>query len=417
MHIQCKKRLFYNVPRFLLAVSEITKSIDGSLKILLSNSNKELQDTDEIKDDLDTLKFGFAILQETVTTGLDTLMLGLKKVVYRLGVIEDKIDALQEDVDDLDMDVEHLHGDVEDLDMDVANVQTGVNDLIVDVGMVHTDVMDLDGDVVALHADVTSVATSVGNVITAVGSVQTTVTTIESGVSDLDMDVGTLKTCVETIDTNVDDIESCLVTLKMDTEDQLDEIQTTVDTIEHPCGSSDDWIQVINLDMTDTAQNCPSGWSMSTFGGLRTCGRQSSPATGCFPADFLFPGGTPLTFSKVCGRVKAYAYGGVDAFESFSEGQTSITSPYVTGVVLLADSPPEHLWTFAAALGELGRTDTTPDQPLVDDQCPCDRPDPSDIPVPSFVGNNYFCEFGQNVFSGTFRLQSEDPLWDGKNCI
>ena len=387
------------------------------MELLLSESNKRQQDINDVRDDLDALKFGFSLLQHAVTTGLDTLTLRLKKVVYILGVIEDKIDSLQEDVDDLDMDVEHLHGDVEDLDMDVANLQTVVNDLIADVGMVHTDVTDLDGDVVALHADVTSVATSVGNVISAVDSVQTTVATIESGVTDLDMDVENVKTCVETIDTNVDDIESCLDTLKNDTEDQLGEIQTTVDAIEHPCGSSDDWIQVINFDMTDTAQNCPSRWSISSFGGLRTCGRQSSPAsTTCFPADFLFPGSTPLSFSKVCGRVKAYAYGGVDAFESFRNGQTSITSPYVNGVVLLADNPPEHLWTFAAALGELGRTDTTPDQPLINDQCPCDRPDPSDIPVPSFVGNNYFCESGQNVFSGVFRFQSDDPLWDGKNC-
>ena len=123
------------------------------MELLLSESNKQQQDINDVRDDLDALKFGFSLLQHAVTTGLDTLTLRLKKVVYILGVIEDKIDSLQEDVDDLDMDVEHLHGDVEDLDMDVANVQTGVNDLIVDVGMVHTGVMDLDGDVVALHAD------------------------------------------------------------------------------------------------------------------------------------------------------------------------------------------------------------------------------------------------------------------------
>ena len=197
----------------------------------------------------------------------------------------------------------------------------------------------------------------------------------------------------------------------------LDEIQTTVEAIEHPCGSSEEWIQVVNFDMTDPAENCPSGWALSTFGGLRTCGRQgtaSSPT--CYPATFQFPDGDSQSFSKVCGRVKAFAYGGVDAFETFSNGETTITSAFVSGVVLLADSPPEHLWTFAAGLAELGRDDSGSLQPLLPDQCPCDRPNPSDIPVPDFVGNNYFCESGINIFSGAFLFQSDDPLWDGKNC-
>ena len=117
---------------------------------------------------------------------------------------------------------------------------------------------------------------------------------------------------------------------------------------------------------------------------------------------------------KVCGRIKAYAYGFPDAFEGFT--QTQITDAYVSGISLTAGSGfSEHLWTFAAGSAELEAplADQTQER---DDQCPCDRSDPSAIPVPEFVGNNYFCEAGINVFLGYTSILSDDPLWDGLNC-
>ena len=77
----------------------------------------------------------------------------------------------------------------------------------------------------------------------------------------------------------------------------------------------------------------------------------------------------------------------------------------------------EHLWTFAAGESELGRSG----EPGVEQpgQCPCDRSDPSDIPVPGFVGNNYFCEAAVNIHDSenpSFLFHFDDPLWDGLNC-
>ena len=46
--------------------------------------------------------------------------------------------------------------------------------------------------------------------------------------------------------------------------------------------------------------------------------------------------------------------------------------------------------------------------------CPCDTS--VAIPIPSFVGDDYFCE-SSNPEGGTIGiLYSDDPLWDGQNC-
>ena len=194
----------------------------------------------------------------------------------------------------------------------------------------------------------------------------------------------------------ITEIESCLETVKESTAD-------------HPCDAIEDWIKVIDFDMTEPSAMCPEPWVLSFFS-LRTCGRPPMPTDDnmCFGANFPFSTGT-MNFSKVCGRVKAYAYGFPDAFEGFTdESQTLLTQAYVTGVSLTAGAGfTDHLWTFAAGPEEI----TTDNLGI----CPCDISDPSSSPVPDFVGNQYFCEAGINQWNSDEFL-SEDPLWDGRNC-
>ena len=48
--------------------------------------------------------------------------------------------------------------------------------------------------------------------------------------------------------------------------------------------------------------------------------------------------------------------------------------------------------------------------------CPCaDRATALSL-VPSFVGNDYFCESGDPGPSPARIFQSNDPLWDGQGC-
>ena len=71
-----------------------------------------------------------------------------------------------------------------------------------------------------------------------------------------------------------------------------------------------------------------------------------------------------------------------------------------------------HIWTFAAGLAEI--TFSWPSQ-----GCPCDKW--ANNYVPSFVGNDFFCESGVNIAwehsprYGTFF--PDDVLWDGQDCI
>ena len=75
-------------------------------------------------------------------------------------------------------------------------------------------------------------------------------------------------------------------------------------------------------------------------------------------------------------------------------------------------NPRQHIWTFAAELDE-GLGDAN-------HYCQCTMSsfhNQDTITVPSFVGNDYFCETGVppgQAWSNSFYV--DDPLWDGGGC-
>ena len=90
-------------------------------------------------------------------------------------------------------------------------------------------------------------------------------------------------------------------------------------------------------------------------------------------------------------------------FYGYYRGYSTINDSYFSGVAVLHGSPQQHIWSFIAGAVE---NDTSSH---VKDLCPCDTS--YDIPIPSYVGDDYFCET-YNIFS----FHSEDPLWDGDGC-
>ena len=50
------------------------------------------------------------------------------------------------------------------------------------------------------------------------------------------------------------------------------------------------------------------------------------------------------------------------------------------------------------------------------DNCPCNTPPGALQQIPSYVGNDYFCESGNPNNNWQFVLYSNDPLWDGEGC-
>ena len=116
-----------------------------------------------------------------------------------------------------------------------------------------------------------------------------------------------------------------------------------------------------------------------------------------------------ITYNQVCGKIIGYQDRTPDAF---GQARTqSIDGTYVEGVSLTHGSNPrQHIWTFAAALDEVGAT-------YPGNNCPCTNRNLSSsaTPPPDFVGNDYFCDTGsadefQHIFYG------DDPLWDGAGC-
>ena len=182
----------------------------------------------------------------------------------------------------------------------------------------------------------------------------------------------------------------------------------------YTCGGSPGWRRVAFLNMTDPSQDCLSGWSLTTHS-VRTCGRvPSSGRYTCDPVTFPVSGGE---YSRVCGRIRAYQYGGAWAFRgAHSEGQ-SLNGSYVDGISITHGVPRQHIWTFAAGLAQEQHTYS------VYQYCYCDvktRLTGYQATPPSFVGNDYFCESGVtghwSDVSSFYRLYPENPLWDGQNC-
>ncbi len=86
----------------------------------------------------------------------------------------------------------------------------------------------------------------------------------------------------------------------------------------------------------------------------------------------------------MCGRIRGYQLGATIAFG--------------------------HICTFAAGLSEVN-TDLVPTL-----KCPCDIHKYNH--VPTFIGDNYFCESGlHSTWSDQYNmLYTDDVLWDGQKC-
>ena len=141
------------------------------------------------------------------------------------------------------------------------------------------------------------------------------------------------------------------------------------------------WMRVADLDMTDHSQQCPSQFKLIASP-RRLCGRKTD-ASGCDSTIFE----TYNThYRKVAGRAIGYQIRWPESFDC--SDCHNINKPYVDGISITNGYPRNHIWTYAAG-----------------GACPCAIGNTQQ--QPSFVGNDYYCEYG-----GSF----SDPLWDGEGC-
>ena len=175
----------------------------------------------------------------------------------------------------------------------------------------------------------------------------------------------------------------------------------------YTCNGTPGWRRVAFIDMTDTSYNCPTGLNLTSYFNTSACGRSHTNNGECSSRTFSVGG---LPYSRVCGRIKGYQFGATNAFWI---NVMDIDSYYVDGVSLTHGGPGsrQHIWTFAAGLSEKTSKDN------VNQLCSCDTHTYS--VMPSFVGNDYFCESGlHSPWNSTYAstLYPDDPLWDGQNC-
>ena len=178
------------------------------------------------------------------------------------------------------------------------------------------------------------------------------------------------------------------------------------------CGTEGGWTRLAYLDMSDSTQNCPTGFSLYESNGVRACGRANSSDGSC--QSVQFPSNN-ISYSQVCGRVVGYQYASPDAVDGsvITPQHNNISSYYVDGVSITHGSPRQHIWTLIAGLIEASLHNNEGYT-----NCPCSQGSLQNSTLQSFIGNDYFCESGNPSTNGSFeyKLYTQDPLWDGKGC-
>ena len=104
--------------------------------------------------------------------------------------------------------------------------------------------------------------------------------------------------------------------------------------------------------------------------------------------------------------MRGYQKSSTDSFDS-RRGIRSIDTTYVDGVSITLGNPRKHVWTYVSGYSDHGKFPTS--------NCPC-APVPGPSP-PSFVGEHYYCESGDNSQGGRTGFFTSDPLWDGSGCV
>ena len=142
-------------------------------------------------------------------------------------------------------------------------------------------------------------------------------------------------------------------------------------------------MRVAELDMTDTAIQCPSNLTLRSDGNSRTCIPKTMEAA-C--TSVYYPTHTP--YSHVCGMIKADTTGSPDGFEKISPERpkppTNVSTNYVDGVsVTHGEKTRHHIWTMS-----YGHFDV----------CSCETN------KPSFVASDFFC-FGNDC------MMPNPPPW------
>ena len=164
-----------------------------------------------------------------------------------------------------------------------------------------------------------------------------------------------------------------------------------------------DWIKIAGFDLTK-GNSCPSPWKKVTINKTDMC-RSPSGSLGCSSVIFPVNG---RKYRKIRDMVREYQKGSTDAFNPYQYQRLGINTAYVDGVsITLASSPRKHVWTYASGLSS--------DSHYTYFNCPCSAvPGPN---PPSFVGEHYYCESGNQGSYSYDTYHTKKPLWDQEAVV
>ena len=174
---------------------------------------------------------------------------------------------------------------------------------------------------------------------------------------------------------------------------------------ERVCACGDEaigWRRVAYLNMTDTDQTCPDDWRLISSP-IRTCGRSTN--NGCSSASYSSGG---ITYSRICGRIVGYQFGHTDAFWQYINHNVMIDGAYLDGGVSITHgNPRQHIWSLASGISQ---------NSIGSEGCPCNNGNNYGANLPSWIGEDYFCDSAVPASSADGTFYSDNPLWDGVGC-
>ena len=357
--------------------------------------------------------------QYHISTELSQLQTALNCIQSPLdnqtGHLNNKVDGLSSKLDTLSQQQHHISTELAHIQTSLLSTQSPLDN---QTGKLNNKVDGLSSKLDTLNTTLSQhqhhTATDLAHLQTSLNSTQSS---LKTKLDSLTATIAQLSSDHQQIQNNISDVECVNTIQSLELQQnlwntlthQLEKIQGDLSFIRGPytCGGTGGWRRVVYLDMTGPSTTCPSGWKLTGYS-KRTCGRVRTGLNTCDSATFSVSGGP---YSRICGRIRAYQYGGTVAFYNYNRGiATRIDDDYVDGVSVTHGSPRNHIWTFAA-----GAAEGSPTRTFV---CPCDAS--IDIRIPPFVGEDYFCESGVNeawIRTRHFTFHSNDALWDGEDCL
>uniref|UniRef100_A0A1X7TJV5 Fibrinogen C-terminal domain-containing protein n=1 Tax=Amphimedon queenslandica TaxID=400682 RepID=A0A1X7TJV5_AMPQE len=371
-------------------------------------------------------------LQEAVSTDVSSLQQKVSSEVAEMSKrilnVSSKLFLLQTEVSSK---VSSLKSDVsskvEAVSLQVSSLQEEVSS---EVSSLKANV---SSEVESVSSEVAGVSSKLASVSSDVSSLQEAVSSLQQAVSSLSADIKKVLDVSSALATHVSSLEkSAVSSLSADIKKVLDYssdpfftscydiLQKFPDSpsgyyrivgFSHkvychmsslPYNGNKGWIRIAHLDLYNT-KDCPTGFRLIETQGIRACGRPyTKKIWSCTSTFFQVEG---FKYSQIHGKLVGYQVGSPDGIRS---GPTiNINSEYVDGFSLTYGRTRKHIWTFIAGQENNGYRN----------YCPCAKWNANRRGVPSFVGNDYYCEGGSDDIPVKKKhIYKNDPLWDGWGC-